>query len=94
MAAGETALPGEWRQVKPDPHPAAIFLTFEPDGALRYRIEADTVQHILLTWRVEGDTIISDQPSAPQEQRTRFSFAGPDRLLLDYDGEMFAYERV
>jgi hypothetical protein len=32
---------------------------------------------ILLTYRVEGDVIITDQPSHPGEQRTRFSFA-PD----------------
>lgn len=94
MAAESISLLGEWRQIDPDPHPASISITFETGGHLRYAIETTTVQQILLTWRVDGDTIVTDQPSAPREERTRFHFAGPRRLVLQRAGETYRYERA
>ena len=90
----ESTLLGEWRQLAPDPAPAAIFVTFEAEGTLRYRIESTTIQHVLLTWRIDGDTLITDQPSAPRESRSRFRFRSSSRLVLELSGEHFEYERV
>lgn len=90
----EEAILGEWRQVSPDPAPASISVTFASDGSLRYRIETTTTQHILLTWRIDGDTLITAQPGAPREQRARFRFAAPSRLVLELNGEEFEYDRV
>ena len=93
MSDGEQLL-GEWRQLAPDPAPAAIFITFASDGSAEYRVETATIQYILLTWRMDGDTLITDQPSAPREHRTRFRFASPSRLFLEFEGEQFEYERA
>jgi hypothetical protein len=85
---------GEWRQVKPDPDPEAIFISFQVDGSLRYQIEGETVQHILLTWRIDGDVLVTDQPSAPRQERTRFRFLSPSQLILEREDESYTYERV
>jgi hypothetical protein len=41
---------------------------------------------MLLTWRVEGDVLISDQPSHPQEVRTQFRFEADGALILANEG--------
>ena len=33
---------------------------------------------MLLTWRIDGEELVTDQPSAPNEERTRFRFEGPN----------------
>lgn len=35
-----------------------------------------------MTFRVEGEWLITDQPSHPHEERVRFSFNGDDRLVI------------
>jgi hypothetical protein len=94
MNPTERQLVGDWRQIEPDPHPASILVTFESDGRLRYTIETATIQHILLTWRIEDSALVTDQPSAPREERTQFRFEGSSRLVLERPGERFCYERV
>ena len=94
MPPGESNFVGEWRQVEPDPHPESIFITFEADGRLRYAVEGETMQLILLTWRIEGDVLVTDQPSAPRQERTRFRFLSPSRLILERLGESYRYERL
>jgi hypothetical protein len=90
----ETLILGEWRQIEPDPSPVSIFVTFENGGGLQYRIEAATTQFVLLTWRIDGDVLITNQPSAPAEMQTRFHFASSSLLVLEWNGERFAYERT
>jgi hypothetical protein len=85
---------GRWRQVAPDPSPASIFITFEPDGRLRYALETGTTQIILLTWRVDGDVLVSQQPGAPREDRAQFRFDGAGRLVVEREGERYTYERA
>jgi hypothetical protein len=94
MIAVEQHLLGEWRQAEPDPHPGAVIILFEPDGRLRYTVEDGTVQHILLTWRIDGDVLVTDQPSAPREERTRLRLVSPSRLVLEQRGESCTYERI
>ncbi|MDQ3281474.1 MAG: hypothetical protein M3Q69_08680 [Acidobacteriota bacterium] len=84
---------GEWRQVDPDPAPAAIFVTFEADGRLQYRLETATVQIILLTWRVEGGLLVTEQPGGSREERSAFRFPTSTRLVLEKLGETFSYDR-
>ena len=83
------ALWGVWELQRADSamglEPGAI-MAFMPNGELRYAAPStETVQVALLTYRVEGAWIVSNQPSAPREERTRFHFEGPDRLVLTYD---------
>lgn len=62
-------------------------MEFQPDGNLRYAIvEGDREQVMLLTWRTEGDVIITDQTSQPREERTRYAFAPDGKLRLTNQG--------
>jgi hypothetical protein len=77
---------GEWRQVRPDPRPAAIVVRFEPEGLLVYSVDG---QHIHLTWRVDADTLVIGG-----EQLSRYRFRSPTVLVLEREGERFVYYRV
>ena len=55
------------------------------DGRMSYAIPSnDKWQIMKLTYRVNGDMLITDQGSSPREERTRFVFEGTDTLVLDY----------
>ncbi len=71
-----------------------VTMEFKPDGRLIYAIhEGNKTQLIHLVYHVEGDTIISDQPSAPREERTRFVLTSDGQLLLDYGGNKAFLQR-
>ncbi len=58
---------------------------FKRNGSLDYCIAAgDKVQIVKLVFRIEGNVLITDQPSAPSEQRTAFAFDEKGHLVLDY----------
>jgi hypothetical protein len=62
-------------------------MEFFPDGSLIYYIvSGDRIQKMLLRYRVEGSTIISDQPSAPREERSDFLISADDVLTLTFQG--------
>ena len=70
-----------------------VSMTFTEDGQLIYDIDAgDKLQRMNLVYRVSGDTIISDQPSHPQEQRTKFKIEN-NKLTLELDGEKTMFIR-
>ena len=63
-------------------------------GRLTYAvILADKKQLMLLTYRVEGDVLITDQPSHPQSERTKFQIE-EDRLTLSFGGTTGRFLRV
>ena len=63
-----------------------IALDFAPDGRLAFvTLHGDRRQTIMLTYRIEDDDLITDQPSHPQEERTEVEFAGSD-LVLEFQG--------
>jgi hypothetical protein len=71
-----------------------VTMTFTNDGQLIYDIyDGDKIQKMNLTYRISGDTIISDQPSYPQEQRTKFKFEADDELVLDFNGQRTKFNR-
>jgi hypothetical protein len=85
------ALTGTWRQTGA---PQSTEMIFHADGRLEYRIlEGSVLQIMKLTYRVEGDEIVSDQPSSPREERTNFRFEGSNVLILTHGGEESRYER-
>jgi hypothetical protein len=62
-------------------------LTFGPDGDLTYAVQSsDGLQMMLLTYRVEGDNLVTNQPSAPREERTPWAIDGAGRLTLTFGG--------
>jgi hypothetical protein len=70
-------------------------MDFGADGSLQYSIElADRIQIMNLTYSVSGDVIISNQLSAPGEERTRFALRADGRLELDHGGTRSWFERV
>jgi len=63
-----------------------IALDFAPDGRLAFvTLHGGRRQTIMLTYRVEDGDLITDQPSHPQQERTKVEFAGND-LVLDFQG--------
>ena len=92
-----SGLVGRWRLVHTE-GPAnfeGVTIDFAADGSLQYSIElADRVQIMNLTYSVSGDEIISNQPSATGEERTRFVLGADGRLELNHGGTRSWYERV
>jgi hypothetical protein len=88
---------GRWQLTQADPalalDPGAV-AEFTADGRLTYTVSAgDRDQIILLTYRVEGSMLVTDQPSAPREERTAFTLSS-DELLLDHGGAVSRFERL
>ena len=53
-----------------------VLLEFSEDGGLLYTIRGqEKDQIIMLRYKVEGSTIVTDQPSEPRTERTQFSLA-------------------
>jgi hypothetical protein len=91
-------LAGRWRS-DPDDREAIreygdVSLVFLPSGGLTYTVCTDgKLQILLLTYRVEGDVLITDQPSDPREERTRFKIGPDGKLVLLYEHRPSTYVR-
>lgn len=89
---------GRWRRVvtadeaNPDEE---VTMVFTPDGKLVYVVHDREGRHIIhLVYRVAGDTLITDQPSEPRPEHTKFSFEADGTLILDYGGIKSWFERA
>ena len=72
-----------------------VLLEFDEGGGLRYTIrEHDRRQIINLRYRIEGSTIITDQPSAPNVEHTQFSLAENGTLTLAFGGAPYRFVRA
>jgi hypothetical protein len=49
---------------------------------------------MLLTYRIDGDVLVTDQPSDPKEERTRFKITSADKLVLEHEHRPSTYVRV
>jgi hypothetical protein len=91
------ALIGCWHLETADPvlgmtEPAEI--EFKPNGELVYSIDAGAKwQIMLMTFRVDGSDLVTNQLSAPKEERTGFSLVGSNKLVLDYGGAKASFVR-
>lgn len=89
---------GKWRTTKArvvDEPDEPITMEFLDDGSLTYIVEErETNQVALLTFRTEDGILISDQPSAPREERIPYSFADDGRLMLLHEGGLTTFARV
>jgi len=87
----ERALIGDWFGTaagKP------VRLEFKVDGHLDYEIGSNGHRQImLLAYRVDGDVILTDQPSHAQEERTAFRFDGDGKLVLSFGGIDATFQR-
>jgi hypothetical protein len=74
---------GRWYG-KSDGQPMA--LEFRPDGKLAVVfLEGDRQQIIRLTYQVDGEYVVTDQPSHSRPERSKAEFKGED-LILDFQG--------
>jgi hypothetical protein len=94
-----TQLIGKWTTDPEDPSTQATFgrvtQIFHEDGRLTYIIHLpETDQVMRLVYAVDGDELVTDQPSAPAEHRTKFKFDERGRLILEDAGERSRFVRV
>jgi hypothetical protein len=72
-----------------------VSLDFSPNGTLVYAIRTGGKrEYIFLTWRIEGDVLVTDQPSAPKQERTRFNVDPDGKLSLVYVDRRSVFVRV
>ncbi len=83
-------LHGKWHLVRTEGNfdtGDGVTMEFRDDGTVDYCIKAgEKLQIMKLVFHVEGAEIVTDQPSTPSEQRTRFAIDSEGLLLLDYGG--------
>lgn len=71
-----------------------VSMTFKDNGSLIYLVkDGDKDNAMFLTYRVEGEYTITDQPSSPREEKTKAKI-GNNKLLLDYEGVISSYSKV
>ena len=71
-----------------------VLLEFQEDGQLTYTIRFETKKQIILMWyKVEGIAIVTDQPSAPCEERTVYSLSPDGILTLEFGGTPYRFRR-
>jgi hypothetical protein len=71
-----------------------VGMDFLEDGRLAYAILTKKgTQIIRMTYRVDGETLITDQPSHPREERTRFWWDESGALVLEFGGEKCQFTR-
>jgi YD repeat-containing protein len=90
-------LVGKWRQITSNKETDGeeTTMVFTLDGKLIYSIDTDDrTQIINLVYETFGDTLITDQPSAPKKEYSQYYFESDDLLILDYDGEKTKFQRV
>ena len=69
-------------------------MTFTPNGKLSYEInENEKVSIINMTYELSGDIILTNQPSHPRIERTRYNITD-NILTLDYNGEISKYKKI
>jgi hypothetical protein len=62
-------------------------MEFSADGNLTHMLHAENENRVmLLTYRVDDGTIISNQPSNPREERTQFEITPDGKLVLVNNG--------
>ncbi len=68
-----------------------VTMEFTEDGKLQYAIEQqDKQQKIFMVYNVEGDILITDQPSHPREEKTKFEI-NDSNLTLYFGGRKSKY---
>jgi hypothetical protein len=71
--------------------PAA--LEFRADGRAAYVVQSgERQQTMLLSWRLDGNDLVTNQPSDPREERTRISLEG-GALMLTFGGVVTRFTR-
>jgi hypothetical protein len=71
-----------------------VVLEFQESGGLIYTIRGPAKDQIIkLRYKMEGSTIVTDQPSAPRVERTAFSISEDGVLTLEFGGVRYQFTR-
>ena len=85
---------GKWELVKGDGFEQATMFIYD-DGRLVYVIpQNNRDQAILLTYKLHGDVLITDQPSHPKEEKTRYEFLEDGHLKTETNGESGIWKKA
>lgn len=88
---------GRWMLVKTDGTidiGDKVEMTISSDGKIEYRIhDKSKIQIINLTYRLEDNILITDQLSAPREERTSLSL-DKDCLILSYQDSISWFKKM
>jgi hypothetical protein len=69
-------------------------LEFKKDGQLIYTIHAEESNQIMiLTYKIRENMLVTNQLSAPGEERTAFAFTDDGKLKLEFGGIVSTYIR-
>ena len=69
-------------------------MRFAADGSLQWSTEIGDLRHTaLLTWRTEGADLLTDQPTSPAPERTRYELTC-DALVLNFQGVASRWLRI
>ncbi len=72
-----------------------VSLRFTPSGELLYTIHGpDKDEVIILTYQVKRGVLVTDQPSTPRRDRTRYELTPDGKLVLYYGGSRTSYIRA
>ncbi len=82
---------GKWNIDAADTNSIKVFgnisMEFKANGELVYTIHLEnTVQSILMIYEIHGDILITDQPSNPRKEQTKFLITKNDKLELFFEG--------
>lgn len=81
---------GTWRLMRADPaldFAPGVRMEFLTAGVLRYHVDVGGRDQIIeLVYRVDGDTLHTDNPAAPHSMSVRIVHGQGDVLLLDFAG--------
>ena len=68
---------------------------FTADGVMHYVVDiGDRELTMELTWRVEGEMLVSEHASEGRTTHARFTFPHERTLVLDYGNETFTFEKA
>jgi len=72
----------------------SVGMEFLDDGRLAYVVlSPDGKSQVMRTvYRVDGDVLVTDQPSHPREERSKFRFAG-EELVIAFGGAESRFRR-
>jgi hypothetical protein len=81
---------GRWRLMRADPEldfAPSVRMEFLSGGRLLYTIDAGGRDQVIpLIYRVQGDTLRTDNPAAPHATSTRFHRGEGGVLVFDFSG--------
>ncbi len=83
---------GTWRLMRADPaldFAPGVRMEFRPDGDLHYHVDVGGRDEVIrLRYRVDGDTLHTENPAAPHAMSVRIAHGVGDVLMLDFAGAL------